>query len=317
MSLHSAMPLTTSYSELTFIIYFAGTLATLVIVALWFRRFGGTGSTLDLEMIMKNHRGKLLAVLALSAVYLTLGGLCTIELAPQRPTYTVGEEVEAEILVVNPLPVPVYYFGHYRITRYNCYSNGTEIKPVSNAVNAARAAAEAANQQSRSRWGARWVPPYGSALIAPTWASPAEPGEITMTAEAERDLKTSAATCTVNVTDALVVTLDHPGVSLDLEVVTNQTTFKSGDAVLIYLVIRNDNPYPVKVPVYENFTKSMIPLTSPQSKYMIEWMHRYFRVEPRSHKVTWTDRYTVRYPAFTIYYYADGHEASLSVEVTE
>jgi len=292
-------------------------LAAFVIVVLWFRRFGGTGSTLDPQMIIRNHKGKLLAVVALTAVYLTLGGLCTIELAPQRPTYTVGEEVEAEILVVNPLPVPVYYFGHYRISRYNCYSNGTEIKPVSNAVNAAEAAAEAAMEQLQSRWGARWVLPYGSALIAHTWASPAEPGEITMTAEVERDLKTSAATCTVNVTDALVVTLDHPGVSLDLEVVPNQATFKSGDTVLIFLVIRNDNSYTVKVPVYENFTKSMIPLTSPQSEYMIEWVHRYFRVEPRSHKVTWTDRYTVRYPAFTIYYYADGHEASLSVEVTE
>jgi len=309
--------LSASQSGLTSIIYFAVILATLMIVALWFRRFGGTGSTLDPKMIIRNHKGKLLAVVALSAVYLTLGGLCTIELAPHRPTYTVGEEVEAEILVVNPLPVPVYYFGHYRITRYNCYPNGTEIKPVSNAVNAARAAAEAANQQSRSRWGARWVPPYGSALIARSWASPAELGEITMTAEVERDLKTSAATCTVNVTDALVVTLDYPGVSLDLEVVTNQTTFKRGDAILVYLVIRNDNPYPVKVPVYENFTKSMIPLTSPQGEYMIEWIHRYFRVEPRSYKVTWTDRYTLRPPAFTVYYYVDGHEASLSVGVTE
>jgi hypothetical protein len=317
LPLHSATSLATAYTELTYIIYFAVILAALVIVALWFRRFGGTGSTLDPEMIIKNHRGKLLAVVALSAVYLTLGGLCTIELAPQRLTYTVGEEAEAEILVVNPLPVPVYYFGHYRITRYNCYSNGTEIKPVSNAVNAARAATEAANQQSRSRWGATWVPPYGSTLIAHTWASPAELGEITMTAEVERDLKTSAATCTVNVTDALVVTLDHPGVSLDLEVVTNQTTFKRGDAILVYLVIRNDNPYPVKVPVYENFTKSMIPLTSPRREYMIEWIPRYFRVEPRSYKVTWTDTYTMRPPAFTVYNYVDGHEASLSVEVTE
>ena len=297
-------------------IYFALILAASMIVALWFRRFGGTGSTLDPQMIMKNHKGKVLAVVALSAVYLTLGSLCTIDLAPQRPTYTLGEEVEAEILVVNPLPVPVYYFGHYRITRYNCYSNGTEIKPVSNAVNAAEAAAEAAMEQLQSRWGAKWVPPYGSALIARSWASPAELGEITMTVDVERDLKTSEATCTVNVTDAVVVTLDHPGVSLDLEVVTNQTTFKRGDTILVYLVIRNDNPYPVKVPVYENFTKSMIPLTSPQREYMIEWMHSYFRVEPRSYKVTWTDKYTMRPPAFTIYYYVDGHEASLSVEVT-
>lgn len=304
-----------SQSGLTSIIYFAVILAASMIVALWFRRFGGTGSTLDPEMIIRNHKGKLLAFVALSAIYLTLGGLCTIELAPQRSTYTVGEKVEAEILVVNPLPVPVYYFGHYRISRYNCYSNGTEIKPVSNAVNAAEAASEAAMEQLQSRWGARWVLPYGSALITRSWASPAEPGEITMTAEVERNLKTSVATCTVNVTDTLVVTLDHPGVSL--EVVTNHTTFKSGDTILVFLVIRNDNPYTVKVPVYENFTKSMIPLTSPQNEYMIEWVHRYFRVEPRSHKVTWTDRYTVRYPAFTIYYYADGHEASLSVEVTE
>ena len=305
-----------SQSGLTSIIYFAVILVAFVIVVLWFRRFGGTGSTLDPEMIISNHKGKLLAVVALTAVYLTLGGLCTIELAPQRPTYTVGEEVEADILVVNPLPVPVYYFGHYRISRYNYHSNGTEIKPISNAVNAAETAAEAAMQQSRSRWGARLVLPYGSALIARSWASPAELGEITMTAEVERDLKTSAATCTVNVTDALVVTLDHPGVSLDLEVVTNQTTFKRGDAILVYLVIRNDNPYPVKVPVYENFTKSMIPLTSPRREYMIEWIPRYFRVEPRSYKVTWTDTYTMRPPAFTVYYYVDGHEASLSVEVT-
>jgi hypothetical protein len=313
---YQGQSLSASQSGLTSIIYFAVILAALTIAALWFRRFGGTGSKLDPEMIMRNHKGKLLAVVALSAVYLTLGGLCTIELAPQRLTYAVGEEVEAEILVVNPLPVPVYYFGHYRITRHNCYSNGTEIKPVSNAVNAARVAAEAANQQSRSRWGARWVPPYGSTLIAHTWASPSELGEITMTVEVERDLKTSVATCTVNVTDALVVTLDHPGVSLDLEVVTNQTTFKSGDIILVFLIIRNDNPYTVKVPVYENFTKSMIPLTSPQREYMIEWIPRYFRVEPRSYKVTWTDTYTVRYPAFTVYYYVDGHEASLSVEVT-
>jgi hypothetical protein len=287
-----------------------------VIVALWFKRFGGTGSTLDPETIVKNHWRKLLAVVALSASYLTLGGLCAVELAPQRPTYAVGETAEAEVLVVNPLPVPVYYLGHYRITRHNYYSDGTEIEPVSNAANAAMAAAEAANQESRGRWGARWVPPLGSAPIADTWATPTELGEITMAVEVERDLKTSAAACTVNVTDALVVTLGHPGVSLNLEVASNQTAFKSGDAVLVYLVIRNDNPYPVKVPVYENFTKSMIPLTSPRREYMIQWIHRYFRVEPRSYKVTWTDTYTVRPPAFTVYYYVDGHEASLGFEVT-
>jgi len=118
---------------------------------------------------------------------------------------------------------------------------------------------------------------------------------------------------TVNVTGYKEVSLNTTGISLEIQ--TSQNEFKIGDQIEVYLVIRNRNLYPVKVPVYQEMTPSAVPLENPHSTMFVEWSVRYFEVEANSTRRTWTIRVTLRRTHYEKYWYADGQEAYIEFEV--
>jgi len=117
---------------------------------------------------------------------------------------------------------------------------------------------------------------------------------------------------TVTITGYKEVALNSTGISLVIE--PSRTDLKDRDYVEFNLVIKNDNPYPVKVPVFDKFSYSLTP-NSPIGTMYIEWVWSYFEVEAESQRTVWKDSFLVRYPGFSLYYYVDGVTSSLEIEV--
>lgn len=117
---------------------------------------------------------------------------------------------------------------------------------------------------------------------------------------------------TVTITGYKEVALNSTGISLVIE--PSRTDLKDRDYVEFNLVIKNDNPYPVKVPVFDKFSYGLTP-DSPIGTMYIEWAWKYFEVEAESQRIVWKDSFLVRYPGFSLYYYVDGVTSSLEIEV--
>ncbi len=118
---------------------------------------------------------------------------------------------------------------------------------------------------------------------------------------------------TVNMSGYKEVSLNSSGISLEIQ--TSQIEFKVGDQIEVYLVIRNSNPYPVKVPVFQNMTPSKIPLETPIPGFFVEWVMPFFEVEANSTRRTWTNNVTLGRTHYSKYWYVDGQQAFIEFEV--
>ncbi|HEX9914054.1 MAG TPA: hypothetical protein VGB32_03970 [Candidatus Bathyarchaeia archaeon] len=134
--------------------------------------------------------------------------------------------------------------------------------------------------------------------------TPEYPGLFTITCLSARK--------TVTITGYKEVTLNSTGISLVIE--PSHTDLKDRNYVEFNLVIKNDNPYPVKVPVFNKLSYSLTP-DSPIGTMYIDWIWRYFEIEAESQRTVWKDSFLVRYPSFSLYYYVDGVTASLEIGV--
>ncbi len=134
--------------------------------------------------------------------------------------------------------------------------------------------------------------------------TPEYPGPFTITCLSVRK--------TVTITGYKEVTMNSTGISLVIE--PSRIDLKDRDYVEFNLVIKNDNPYPVKVPVFDKFSYSLTP-NSPIGTMYIDWVWSYFEVEAESQRTVWKDSFLVRYPGFSLYYYVDGVTSSLEIEV--
>jgi hypothetical protein len=117
---------------------------------------------------------------------------------------------------------------------------------------------------------------------------------------------------TVTITGYREVTLNSTGIRMVIE--PSRTDLKDGDYAEFNLVIKNDNPYPVKVPVFNKLSYSLTP-NSPIGMMYIDWIWTHFEVEAESQRTVWKDSYLVRYPRFSLYFYVDGITSSLEIEV--
>jgi len=134
--------------------------------------------------------------------------------------------------------------------------------------------------------------------------TPEYPGPFTVTCLGARK--------TVTVTGYKEVTLNSTGISLVIE--PSRTDLKDMDYVEFNLVLVNDNPYPVKIPVFNKLYISHTP-ERPIGPAYIDWFWTYIEVEAESQRTVWSDGYLVRYPSFSLYYYVEGATASLEMEV--
>ena len=118
---------------------------------------------------------------------------------------------------------------------------------------------------------------------------------------------------TVDVTGYKEVSLNSTGISL--VVIPARTALKDRDYVTFNLTIVNDNPYPVKVPVFYEIPYSFTSDT-PAGGVHLEWVWSHFKIEANAQHTDWSKKYFVRYPEFSLYYDIDGVKASIELEVT-
>lgn len=219
-------------------------------------------------------------------------GLYRKEITTDKEVYIFGEAVEASFMFSNEAEDSVFVKPIY----FHTISAGSVHNPEKITVEV----------HSTYEKGSRTEIPPGSTIFDRVTFTPLYPGEF--------EISWLGVSKTVNVTGYKEVSLNSTGISLEIQ--TSQTEFKIGDQIEVYLVIRNSNQYPVKVPVYQRMTMSSVPLENPRSTMFVEWVMPFFEVDANSTKITWTDRVTLQLPHYSKYWYVDGQQAYIEFEVS-
>ncbi len=148
------------------------------------------------------------------------------------------------------------------------------------------------------------IPANGNITFTKSSFTPTYPGPFKITG--------LGLTKTVNVTGYKEATLNSTGIRLFLE--PSKTTLKDRDYVEITLVIKNDNPYPVKIPVFSPIYTGETPDELYPSIY-ISWLYPHFTLEANSSYTHPIRGDLARYPGFSLYVSVEGVKASIELEV--
>jgi len=119
-------------------------------------------------------------------------------------------------------------------------------------------------------------------------------------------------TKTVNVTGYKEVTVNSTGISFKVE--PSVLVLKDRDTVEVSLFLVNDNPYPVKIPVFSEIRRSLVS-TNPKSGMMIQYVISHYEIEAYSERLLWRENCRASYPGFSIYYKVEGVMVALEMEV--
>jgi len=119
-------------------------------------------------------------------------------------------------------------------------------------------------------------------------------------------------TKTVNVTGYKEVDVNSTGISLKIE--PEAPVLRDKENVWFVLIIVNENPYPVKIPVFNEISYCLIP-SKPRGGMMVDWIMSHYTIEANSEKMVWRDRFRVTQPGFSLYYYIRGVTVSFEGEV--
>lgn len=211
-----------------------------------------------------------------------------------KETYQLGERIETQFMIVNNQeqtvylnPIAEYSFSGNSINNPRKISAGGLITYVNNAkieVNG-----------------------NGNITFHKESFKPKYPGEFV--------IEWLGIKKTVEVTGFKEVTLHSEGISLDL--ITNQTSLKKGDRLNVFLIVRNDNPYPVKIPVITGYTRSTIPITDNRSNIQVSCISSHYEIEANSYEITWHDINYVRPPGLSLFFRVDGIHVDIQLEVTD
>ena len=117
---------------------------------------------------------------------------------------------------------------------------------------------------------------------------------------------------TVDVTGYKEVSLNSTGISLIIS--PPRTELRDRDYVRFNLSVINENPYPVKIPVFDPIAYSRTPYGN-RSLIYSDWVWSHFEIESNSQRTIWSQSFLVRYPKFSLYVYVYGRTVSVEVEV--
>lgn len=262
---------TSSAMLLIQLLYGVVLLAVITGLMVYFKRYRGTGGRLD-PLILWRKYGKTLIVLTIIAIgYANLDYYCSFDVSLDNANYNVGEVIELNCTVTNPLPVPVYYRGHGWINIDTSYLNGTKVQRTQLTISeaAAQAAAEEAQAASGEYINKGFIMPNGVKTIKTVRYTPMHEGEIIIYIEYSGFSKSRSLNLshTIGEYSPVEVTVNSPGITLYLE--------KSTDSVnpTILIKLGNDNPYPVKI---KPFSHIEIVNDSPDSELRREAMVDFF-----------------------------------------
>ena len=208
--------------------------------------------------------------------YLNLDSFCEFDVLLDKASYNAGEVVELNCTITNPLPIPVYYRGHGYISIEASYLNGSKVPRTQLTISeaAAQAAAEEARAAAGEFVGNGFIMPYGEKTVKTVRYTPTYEGEITVNVEysgfksESRELNQ-----TIGKYSPVGVSVNSTGIALYLE--------DSDDAQnpTILIRVRNDNPYPVRFPVFYELTKNYgTPDSDMKTVVFIEWVIHSFEI---------------------------------------
>ena len=267
--------MTAAYQLFVLIIVLVG-LVVFLGLRIYYRRYAGTGEKLDPKLLWRRYSAVLAVLLVVGFGYLNLDYYCSFDVSLDKTSYNAGEVVELNCTITNPLPIPVYYRGHGYISTEASYLNGAKVPRTQLTIS--EAAAQAAAEQARAASGEfvnkGFIMPYGEKTVKTVRYTPTYEGEITVDVEyngfksESRELNQ-----TIEEYSPIGATVDSTGITLYLE------NSDDTENPTILIRVRNDNPYPVRFPVFSVLTTNYgTPNSEMKTVVFIEWVVLSFEI---------------------------------------
>jgi hypothetical protein len=245
-----------------------------------YNRYSGTGGRYDPAILLRKYGLAVVLLLVIGFGYINLDNYCVFNVSSDKPSYGVGEVIEINCTINNPLPIPVYYRGHTVIEIITEYSNGSNVQRFyfSNNEIAAEAAAEAARIASGEVTGRGFIVPHGEKIVRITRYLPEHTDMIQVTAECAAITGTDSANLSLEITEYKPgwVDVNASGVLLFLD---------ENREKRIVVFVNNSNPYPVRMPVCNQVvTHFGSPDSESRLVEYIDWMNPHWDISAYSKK---------------------------------
>jgi hypothetical protein len=202
----------------------------------------------SMGLLWRKYGAAFIVFLIMGFGYLNLDNYCSLDVTSDKASYNAGEVVELNCTITNPLPVPVYYRGYRMITTEMSYQNGSNVQRTQLTISHAWAqeAAEEARAASGEIVDSGFIMPYGEKVVKTVLYTPMREGEVKVAVIYNGFSKSISREqqLTIDKYNPREATVNSTGITLFLE--------KSEDAdnPTILIRVRNDNPYPVIIPIF-------------------------------------------------------------------
>jgi hypothetical protein len=252
---------------------------------LYFQRCVGTGHRLGPTRLWKKYGKAAIVLLVVVIGYANLDHYCSLRITTGQSSYSAGEAVEVQCIVSNPLPLPIYYRGHTALDIEMSYRNGSNVQRVylSYSENAAEAAAEASRAETGRPWGDGFIGPNGDKIVRTVRYTPMREGEALITAKLAGFTKLSESNMSIEITeyDPILVSVNSTGITLFAG--PSQSQYPN-----IVIQISNDNPYPVRIPVFGSIGRwTGSPDSDIKTVTNINWVYQHWDIPPYSTRTIW------------------------------
>jgi len=245
-----------------------------------YNRYSGTGGRYDPAILLRKYGLVVVLLLVIGFGYINLDHYCTFNVSSDKPSYGVGEVIEINCTINNPLPIPVYYRGHTVIEVTSEYSNGSSVRRFyfSGYEIAAENAAEAARIASGKAPGRGFIAPYGEKIVRTVRYLPEYTGMIQVVAECTDITGTEIANLSLEITEykPVWVNVNSSGVTFFLD---------ENEEKRIAVIVNNNNPYPVRIPTSSPITTHFgTPDSELKLVEYIDWMSPHWEIPAYSTK---------------------------------
>ncbi len=200
-------------------------------------------SSLGLNQFIRLHGKKAALIVFIVGVFFFLDTGVSYSFTTDKVTYAVGEIITATVQVTNPYPFPIRYWGY---SSNIIPEEGVPLKEI--AGYAAQAAADKANWYSGKSGKGIWLDSLESRVISLHHYTASEEGSYRMEGLVRH--RTMYWQSSVDYTNTeykpVWVSANSTGITLVLE------ASEDADNPVILIRVRNDNLYPVRIPVFPN-----------------------------------------------------------------
>ncbi len=242
----------TGISQVSFFIV----LFALVLVAIVLRtvqvKYQGTGGWLDSDRIIRAHGTRIVVIVSIIVVYIFLDIGVTISFTTDKETYAVGEIITASINVYNPYPFPIRFWGFSGVIMSEGGVLFNDIDGYAGqAASAARAASDRANWVSGSSDMGIWLGSYESKAVRVRHYMVKEEGRFSIRGLVKHKETDWDRQIFYNTTEFKPVWVTGNSTGITMFADMDNTI----DPPMVSLFVRNENMYPVRLPVFDKLIR--------------------------------------------------------------